>query len=101
MVDARNPLYLRIANRYANRMTQFVTRVDDRLVSLVDELIADGVVESRSDAVRKGLRTLIDNHVRQHTADAIVDGYKRVPQSEAEIGWADSATIAMINEEPW
>lgn len=42
-------------------MTQLVTRVDEDLASRVDELVAEGVVESRSDAVRRGLRVLIIN----------------------------------------
>lgn len=82
-------------------MTQLVTRIDEDLVSLVDELIADGVVESRSDAVRRGLRVLIDEHRRRRTAEAIVTGYLNHPQTDSEVGWADKATISMIKDEPW
>ena len=67
----------------------------------IDELIADGIVESRSDAVRRGLAALIDQHRRHRTAEAIVNGYRTQPQTEHELGWADQATIRMIAEEPW
>ena len=41
-------------------MAQLVTRVDDRLAAAVDELVAAGIVASRSEAVRLGLERLID-----------------------------------------
>jgi Arc/MetJ-type ribon-helix-helix transcriptional regulator len=82
-------------------MTQLVTRVDQRLVALIDDLVRQGVVESRSDAVRQGLATLIDRHRRNWTAAAIVQGYQTRPQTEDELGWADQSTVRMIGEEPW
>jgi Arc/MetJ-type ribon-helix-helix transcriptional regulator len=82
-------------------MAQFVTRIDDRLARDIDELVAEGVVASRSEAVRRGLEDLIDRHRRACTGRAIVDGYRRRPQTEAEIGWADEATRRMIRDEPW
>jgi len=82
-------------------MTQLVTRVDVDLASLVDELIAEGVVESRSDAVRRGLRMLIDQHQRRRTAEAIIRGYEQHPQVDNEIGWSDEATVRTIKDEPW
>jgi len=82
-------------------MTQLVTRVDEDLAFLVDELVAEGVVESRSDAVRQGLRVLIDQHQRCRTAEAIIRGYEQHPQTDNEIGWSDEATVRMIKDEPW
>lgn len=82
-------------------MTQLVTRIDEQLSAAIDELIVQGVVKSRSDAVRRGLQVLIDQHRRRHIADAIVRGYESHPQTEEEMGWADEAAIRMIGEEPW
>jgi Arc/MetJ-type ribon-helix-helix transcriptional regulator len=82
-------------------MTQLVTRVDEDLASLIDELIAEGVVESRSDAVRRGLRVLIDQHQRRRTGEAIIRGYEQRPQSDNETSWPDEATVRMIKDEPW
>ena len=63
--------------------------------------MADGVIESRSDAVRVGLRQVVDEHRRRRVADAIVAGYRATPQEPSELGWPDEATVAMIGEEPW
>lgn len=82
-------------------MAQLVTRLDDSLVSQVDDLVAEGVVASRSDAVRQGLNLLVDRHRRQGVAAAIVEGYRVQPQTEAEMGWSDEATARMIADEPW
>jgi Arc/MetJ-type ribon-helix-helix transcriptional regulator len=90
-----------IAFRYTLCMTQFVTRIDEFLASDVDLLVAEGVVDSRSDAVRRGLRSLIDAHQRSATADAIVRGYNDTPQSIQEVSWSDEATRQMIADEPW
>jgi Arc/MetJ-type ribon-helix-helix transcriptional regulator len=82
-------------------MAQFVTRVDERLAREIDALVAEGVVASRSEAVRRGLAELIERHRRARTGRAIVDGYRLVPQTDAEVGWADEATRRMIRDEPW
>jgi Arc/MetJ-type ribon-helix-helix transcriptional regulator len=82
-------------------MAQFVTRIDDPLAEAVDTMVEAGFVANRSEAVRKGLEQLVDRFRRDRTGDQIVEGYRRHPQTEQEVGWADDATRAMIAEEPW
>ncbi|HEY4408771.1 MAG TPA: ribbon-helix-helix domain-containing protein [Acidimicrobiia bacterium] len=82
-------------------MAQLVTRVDDRLVAAVDELVAAGVVASRSEAVRLGLERLVERCRRERIGAEIVAGYRRRPQSDDEVGWADEATRRMIADESW
>jgi len=82
-------------------VSQLVTRIDDDLARDLDALVAEGVVESRSDAVRQALRALVDRHRRRKIGEAIVEGYRRQPQTEEEIGWAYDAAVRMIEEEPW
>jgi Arc/MetJ-type ribon-helix-helix transcriptional regulator len=82
-------------------MSQFVTRIDDDLTAEVDALVSEGVVKSRSDAVRQALGALVDLHRRRRIGEAIVEGYRRQPQTQEEIGWPDEATVRMIAEEPW
>lgn len=78
-----------------------MTRIDDDLLAGVDALVADGVLASRSEAVRIGLRRVVDDHRRRRVADAIVAGYRAQPQTPGEIGWPDAATVAMIGDEAW
>jgi Arc/MetJ-type ribon-helix-helix transcriptional regulator len=82
-------------------MAQLVTRVPAKLVEDIDGLVQEGLVASRSEAVRLGLQHLIDQHRRRRIGAAIVDGYRRSPQTEEDVGWADAATVGMIAEEPW
>ena len=82
-------------------MAQLVTRLDDTLAAEVDELVAAGIVASRSEAVRLGLILLVEDHRRRRIGAAIVQGYLEAPQTDHEMGWADEATIKMIAEEPW
>ncbi len=82
-------------------MPQLVTRIDADLAAQIDALIASGEVESRSDAVRSGLRVLLEEKHRKDTAQAIIKGYTDQPQVDREIGWSDRATAEMIAEEPW
>ena len=89
------------AYRYAKRMAQLVTRVDDDLAAAVDGLVAAGVVSSRSEAVRVGLLELVERHRRAEVGRQIVAGYEAMPQTDAEVGWVDEATERMIAEEPW
>lgn len=90
-----------IAVRYAWCMTQLVARIDDDLANSIDQLIAEGVVESRSDAVRKGLHALIEQTRRRRTAEAIIAGYTEHPQTDDDVAWVDQATVRMIADEPW
>jgi metal-responsive CopG/Arc/MetJ family transcriptional regulator len=82
-------------------MAQLVTRIDEELLAAVDALVEEGVVASRSEAVRRALQELLDLRRRRQTAESIVAGYTRLPQTEDEIGWRDEATARMIADEPW
>lgn len=82
-------------------MPQLVTRVDDVLLREVDRLVEDGVVASRSEAVRRALAELLEGHRRRAIGEAIVAGYRRLPQGADESSWSEEATAAMIAEEPW
>jgi Arc/MetJ-type ribon-helix-helix transcriptional regulator len=80
---------------------QLVTRIDDRLATEIDALVADGTVASRSEAVRVSLEAWLDRVRRGRIGQAIVDGYRRVPQTPEELEWADAGASDMIAEEPW
>lgn len=82
-------------------MTQVVVRISDRLAEALDDLVARGIAETRSDAVRQAIETFVDIERRKRIGAEIVAGYERFPQTEEEYRGADEATIKMIAEEPW
>ena len=82
-------------------MIRLGAHIDDKLLRRVDRLVERGVVSSRSDAVRRGLRILVDLEHRRSVAAAIVEGYRSQPQTGDEAGWSDKMARAMIAEEPW
>ncbi|MGQ0744228.1 MAG: ribbon-helix-helix domain-containing protein [Acidimicrobiales bacterium] len=82
-------------------MTQLVARVDDHLVDGVDALVAAGIVQSRSEAVRIALTALVDQHRREGVAKRIVQSYTDRPQTTDELTGLDEATRALVEEEPW
>lgn len=86
---------------YASGVAQLVTRIPDSLAEELDRLVEQGVVSSRSEAVRLGLERLIDRERRRQIGQAIVDGYRRIPVTEEELEWADAATRDMMTEESW
>ena len=90
-----------IAKCYADCMAQVVARLDDRLLADVDALVADGVVVSRSEAVRLGLEGLVDRHRRRQIGAQIVEAYRRLPQTSDELAGLDEATRALVGEEQW
>lgn len=82
-------------------MPQLVARIPDDLAAQLDALVAEGVVESRSDAVRQALAELLDRHRRRRNAEADIAAYTAMPQTEDELQGVDEATRRMIEEEPW
>jgi Arc/MetJ-type ribon-helix-helix transcriptional regulator len=80
---------------------QINVRVDADLAERIDELVAAGVADSRPAALRSALTLFIDQHERDQIAASIVDGYRRIPQSDDDAIWPTEASIQMIKEEPW
>ena len=77
-------------------MSQLVTRIDNDLARDLDALVAEGVVSSRSDAVRTALRELIDRHRRSQIAEATIAAYTAQPQTGEELREVDEAARRTI-----
>jgi metal-responsive CopG/Arc/MetJ family transcriptional regulator len=82
-------------------MAQVVTRLNDKLTAEMDGLIADGIVNNRSEGVRLGLERLIEEHRRLSIGAEIVEAYRRHPQTDEELAGLDHTTRAFVEEEPW
>ncbi|MBW3557798.1 MAG: ribbon-helix-helix domain-containing protein [Actinobacteria bacterium] len=82
-------------------MTAVAIRLPDEMVAAIDRLVADGVFTTRSEAFRTALVALLREHEEGVVDQQIADGYRRVPQTDAEVAAAAAATRALIEEEPW
>ncbi len=82
-------------------MAQLVARLEDGLADRVDSLVVAGVFASRSEAVRRALEQLVDQLERERIGREIVEAYRRMPQTEEELAWADESLERMLAEESW
>jgi Arc/MetJ-type ribon-helix-helix transcriptional regulator len=80
---------------------QIAVRLPEELLAELDELVAQGVYESRAAAVRAGIEAVVESERRRKTDRAVVAGYRRAPASEAEHESAVASLRDAIREEPW
>jgi Arc/MetJ-type ribon-helix-helix transcriptional regulator len=69
-------------------MAQVVARLNDDLVAAVDDLVSEGVFESRSDAIRRALEFVVDAEAALVSL-CIIAGYQRIPKPPRTVGRGD------------
>lgn len=80
---------------------QIAVRIPDVLAASLEDLVSTGRFETRAEAVRVALETLIEAERRRRVGELIADGYRRLPQDDEEVDAARLAAIRSIEEEPW
>lgn len=80
---------------------QIAVRLSDDLAGRLDEVVRSGAFPSRAEAVRVAIDELLDGLRRRQVGAAIVEGYRRQPQTDDEVAVAEAAAIRSINTEPW
>ena len=80
---------------------QIAVRIPSALAEQLDGLVSTGRFETRADAVRAALEALLDAERRAQVGRKIVEGYRRIPQEDAEVAAAEDAAARSIHEEPW
>ena len=80
---------------------QIAVRIPTALAEQLDALVTSGAYGTRADAVRAALEALLDAERRADVGRRIVDGYRRIPQEDAEVAAAEEAASRSIDEEPW
>lgn len=80
---------------------QIAVRLPEELLAALDDVVARGVYESRAAAVRAGVEAILELDRRRLIDQAVIDGYRRVPPTEAEHQVAISSLRDAILEEPW
>lgn len=81
--------------------TAIPTRFSDDEVALIDDLVANGVGESRSAVIRRGVRQLADSERRVRIGHQIAASYRSTPQADDDVAAAMANAIALTEAEPW
>ena len=81
--------------------TQIAARLGDAEVELIDALIESGEYDSRAEVVRSAVAEFADLRRRRLIGERIVEGYRRIPETEEELRVAQDNVQALIEEEPW
>lgn len=81
--------------------TPIPTRFSDEEVALIDELVSEGIGESRSAVIRRGVHHLADSVRRARTGALIAKSYRELPQGLEDDQLAMASALAMTEAEPW
>ncbi|MHB1975281.1 MAG: hypothetical protein ACYCR4_13525 [Acidimicrobiales bacterium] len=77
------------------------TRFSPEEITLLDELVAAGVGDTRSAVVRRAVLELADAVRRAKSGAVIATSYRECPQSAEDDELALASAIAMTVAEPW
>jgi Arc/MetJ-type ribon-helix-helix transcriptional regulator len=80
---------------------QIAIRIPNALAEELETLVSSGRFDTKADAVRSALEALVDSEHRADVGRRIVEGYRRVPQEDADVASARDAAERSIAEEPW
>lgn len=81
--------------------TPVPTRFSEAEIELLDRLVEQGVGDSRSAVIRRGLYHLADAVERAAIGKAIADSYRQQPQTSEDDALAMASALAMTEAEPW
>lgn len=64
-------------------------------------MVDDGIAESRSAVIRRGVRHLADAVRRAQVGETIAESYRELPQTDDDNELAMANAIAMTEAESW
>jgi metal-responsive CopG/Arc/MetJ family transcriptional regulator len=79
---------------------QTLVQLTDELLELLDERAAREQ-RSRSTLIREAIEDYLSDDLQAEIDRRIVEGYRRLPQTDEEDAWAEANARAAIREEPW
>lgn len=81
--------------------TPVPTRFSDEELALIDDLVKQGVGDSRSAVIRQGVQHLADLVRRARVGSDIAASYRERPQTSEDDDLAMANATAMTEAEPW
>ena len=81
--------------------TPVPTRFSDEELALIDDLIAEGIADSRSAVIRQAIHHRADRVRRARVGADIAASYRDNPQTTDDDDLAMANAIAMTEAEPW
>ncbi|MGI8793732.1 MAG: hypothetical protein ACR2H3_11240 [Acidimicrobiales bacterium] len=81
--------------------TPIPTRFTDDELQLIDELVEEGIGETRSAVIRRGVHYLADSVRRAGVGADIAKSYRDSPQTPADDDLAMANAIGLTEAEPW
>ena len=81
--------------------TPVPTRFTEDELAMIDELVGEGIGDSRSAVIRRGVHHLADSVRRARVGNVIARSYRERPQSSEDDEFAMASAIAMTEAEPW
>jgi metal-responsive CopG/Arc/MetJ family transcriptional regulator len=82
------------------RAKKIAITVDGALLARAEHLRRT-TEESRSAVFARALRGLLREEERRSKITAYVEGYRRMPETEAEVAWVDAASVESLRDVPW
>jgi metal-responsive CopG/Arc/MetJ family transcriptional regulator len=83
------------------RSIQIAVRLPSELLQAVDDLIGEGISDTRAELVRRAIEMFVDGIERIRIDQAILEGYRRKPITRDEEASGLAALRQSIAEEPW
>jgi metal-responsive CopG/Arc/MetJ family transcriptional regulator len=79
---------------------QTLVQLSEELLELLDREAARRNI-SRSALIREAIEQHLDAERRAEIGRQIVEGYRRIPETEEEMAWAEASGREMLEEESW
>ncbi|MGH3434490.1 MAG: ribbon-helix-helix domain-containing protein [Thermocrispum sp.] len=80
---------------------QLAIRIADELARQLDALVSTGRFSNRTDAVRAAISQLVEREHRSAVGEAIVAGYRSIPETAEELATAEENLRRLVSEESW
>ena len=80
---------------------QVPTRFREDELAALDQLVADGVADSRSEAIRLAVARLHDHHRRARIGEEITAAYRAMPQTSEDLEWAMDSADDLATAKTW